>query len=48
MSERMVGPGAVAYMGVRNGRPTFPSQSLIYTALTNDADERQGRCSSDS
>lgn len=39
-SEGMVGPGAAVYMEVQNGNPAFPSQSLIYTNLTNDADER--------
>lgn len=48
MSERTVGPGAAAYTGVRNSSPAFPNQSSIYTALTNDADERQGQCFSES
>lgn len=43
-SEGMVGPSAAVYMGVQNGNPAFPSQSLIYTDLTNDADERQSQC----
>lgn len=43
-SERIVGSSAVVYMGVQNGSPAFPSQSLIYTDLTNGADERQSQC----
>lgn len=39
-SEGVVGPSAGVYMGVQNGNPAFPSRSLIYTNLTNDADER--------
>lgn len=43
-SEGMVGPSAAVCMGVQNANPAFPSQSLIYTDLTNDADERQSQC----
>lgn len=37
-------PVLLFYMGVQNGNPAFPSQSLICSSLTNDADERQSQC----